>query len=125
MPSRAGMMLNGQGFTLLATALRAEAGDTTRAALLNVVTEICRSRQPHSLSAGDDTSAWMTWCPGATVCHPCSASAANPIEYIFAAAIVRIAIGRIPQRFTCAWLPAVSIHCQNTRIKPLMHAFET
>ncbi len=48
------MMLNGQGFTLLAGALRAEAGDSTRAALLNVITEICRSRQPHSLSAGDE-----------------------------------------------------------------------
>ena len=56
------MMLNGQGFTLLAGALRAEAGDSTRAALLNVVTEICRSRQPHSLSAGDDALNLLTRC---------------------------------------------------------------
>ena len=47
-------MLNGQGFTLLAGSLRMEAGDSTRAALLNVVTEICRSRQQHALSAGAD-----------------------------------------------------------------------
>ena len=51
-PARAGLMLNGQGFTLLAGSLRMEAGDSTRAALLHVVTEICRSRQPHKLSAG-------------------------------------------------------------------------
>ena len=65
----AGMMLNGQGFTLLAGALRAEAGDSTRAALLNVITEICRSRQPHNLSAGEHSLVLMTRCCGVVHSH--------------------------------------------------------
>ncbi len=65
------MMLNGQGFTLLAGALRAESGDSTRAALLNVITEICRSRQPHSLSAGNDAPRVTPSCHGAIGRNTC------------------------------------------------------
>ena len=51
-PACAELLLTGQGFTLLAGSLQMEAGDSTRANLLSVVTDICRSRHPCALSPG-------------------------------------------------------------------------
>lgn len=53
------MLLTGQGFTLLAGSLQVETSDSTRASLLNVITDICRARHPCSLSPGTHSISQM------------------------------------------------------------------